>query len=91
MLKWFFSWKINLYIINLIKFNEGMDAEVGADDISPVLNYVFIKAHPYKLYTDVEFIKIFSEFNDQSGNIIANIEGMYKIIINSNPDEFKKR
>jgi len=83
--------KINLYIINLIKFNEGMDAEVGADDISPVLNYVFIKAHPYKLYTDVEFIKIFSEFNDQSGNIIANIEGMYKIIINSNPDEFKKR
>ena len=90
--------KIILYIINLIKFNEGMDTEVGADDINPVLNYVFIKAHPYKLYTDVEFIKIFSEFNGQSDNNIANIEGMYKIVIESKsdsyhltPEEFRKR
>ena len=90
--------KIILYIINLIKFNEGMDTEVGADDINPVLNYAFIKAHPYKLYTDVEFIKIFSEFNGQSDNNIANIEGMYKIVIESKsdsyhltPEEFRKR
>jgi len=90
--------KIIEYIFNLIQFNEGMDAEIGADDISPVLNYAFIKAHPFKLYTDVEFIKIFSESNGQSDNNIANIEGMYKVVIDSKsdtyhvtPEEFRKR
>ena len=28
---------------NLIKFNEGIDKEVGAEDITPVLNYISIK------------------------------------------------
>jgi hypothetical protein len=90
--------KIIQYIFNLIQFNEGMDAEVGADDISPVLNYAFIKAHPFKLYTDLEFIKIFSESNGQTDNNIANIEGMYKIVIESKydsyhltPEEFRKK
>ena len=90
--------KIIQYIFNLIQFNEGMDVEIGADDISPVLNYAFIKAHPFKLYTDVEFIKIFSESNGQSDNNIANIEGMYKVVIDSKydsyhvtPEEFRKR
>ena len=90
--------KIIQYIFNLIQFNEGMDVEIGADDISPILNYAFIKAHPFKLYTDVEFIKIFSESNGQIDNNIANIEGMYKIVIDSKydsyqltPEEFRKK
>jgi len=90
--------KIILYIANLIRFNEGMDVEIGADNISPILNYALIKAHPFKLFTDLEFIKIFSESNGQSDNNIANIEGMYKIVIESKcdsyhltPEEFIKR
>ena len=90
--------KIILYIVNLIQFNEGMDADIGADDINPVLNYAFIKAHPFRIYTDIEFIKIFSESNGKPDKNIANIEGMYKIVIDSKydrfhltPEEFNKR
>jgi hypothetical protein len=41
------------YIVNLIKFNDGIDKEVGAEDITPVLNYVSIKAHPFRIYSDL--------------------------------------
>ena len=40
--------KIIEYVKSLIQFNEGLDKEVGADDITDVLNYVFIGAHPFK-------------------------------------------
>ena len=46
-------------IINLVKFNEGVDKQVGDDDIKPILYYAFINAHPFKIYTDIQFIKIF--------------------------------
>ena len=90
--------KIIGYIYNLIRFNEGMDAKIGADDITPILNYAFIKAHPLRIYTDLEFIKIFSEGNGQSENSINNIEGMYKVVMDSKydsyhvtPEEYRKR
>ena len=58
--------KIMTDIINLIKFNEGVDKDVegvdkdvGEDDIAPVLSYVFVNAQTFKIYADIEFIKIF--------------------------------
>ena len=45
---------INGYIVNLIKFNEGLDKEIGAEDVTPILNYVFINS--WLVY--VNFIKI---------------------------------
>ena len=74
-------------IINLIKFNEGVDKEVGEDDITPVLNYVFINAHPFKIYTDIEFIKIFLLEECKNDKNLENFESMYKLIIkDSNSD-----
>ena len=70
-------------VINLIKFNEGMDKEVGSDDITPVLNYVLIKSHPFRIYTDIEYIKIFSERNGEFENSLVNIISIYNLIINS--------
>ena len=90
--------KIIQYITNLIQFNERIDKEVGADDINPVLNYIFIKAHPFRIYTDVDFIKTFL---DESGDMncnLTNIEAMYNLILNSKaenfnltPEEYQKR
>ncbi len=80
--------KIIQYTTNLIQFNEGIDKEVGADDINPVLNYIFIKAHPFGIYTDIEFIK---SFIDRSGDMDCNltmIEGMYSLILNSKAENF---
>ena len=73
--------KIMAYVENLIKFNEGEDKEIGAEDITPVLNYVFIKAHPLNIYTDIEFIKIFSENEGKFENSLANIESMCNVIL----------
>ena len=72
--------KIFESVINLIRFNEGEDKEVGADDLTPILSFVAIKAHPFKIFTDIEFIKLFS---DSTGiNSITNIENIYASLIN---------
>ena len=78
--------KIMTDIINLIKFNEGVDKEVGEDDIVPVLSYVFVNAQPFKIYTDIEFIKIFLLDECKNDKNLENIESMYKLILkDSNP------
>ena len=89
--------KIFTYIINLIKFNVGEDKKPGAEDITPVLNYIFIKAHPFKIYTDIEFIKIFLNYEVNEYNI-TTIESMYSLIENTTyktfnlaPEEYERK
>ena len=89
--------KIFTYIINLIKFNEGEDIKPGAEDITPVLNYIFIKAHPFRIYTDIEFIKIFLNYEVNEYNI-ATIESIYSLIDNTSyktfnltPEEYERK
>ena len=90
--------KIMSFIETLIKFNEGIDKEIGAEDITPVLNYIFIKASPYEISTDIEFVKTFLNKNGQFENCLANIESMFDVIINCTAktfnmtdEEFNKR
>ena len=90
--------KIIDYIKCLIKFNESLNKEdIGPDDITPLLNYIFIKAHPFRIFTDLEFIKIFFE---EGENIyeLKQMESIYTLLLNysSNtfnltPEEYNKR
>ena len=80
--------KIKEYIISLIQFNEGIDKKIGADDIFPVLNYIFIQAHPLNIFTDLEFIKIFLVNNKNKEYNILNIKSIYKLILNYSPENF---
>ena len=80
--------KIMGYIDKLIKFNEGIDKEIGQEDITPVFNYVFIKACPYQISTNIEFVKAFLENNGLFENSIANFESMIDIVINSTAESF---
>ena len=73
------------YIKSLIKFNEGEDKEIGADDIGPVLNYVLIKAHPIKIHSYIKYIKIFLENNGSKDINLVNFESMLKGMINYTP------
>ena len=57
---------------NLIIFNEGDKKDISLDDATPVLFYIFIKAHPFKIYTDLEFIKLF--LDTKAGVIAFNIK-----------------
>ena len=87
------------YIKSLIKFNEGLDKEnIGVEDVIPILNYIFIKAHPYGIYTDLEFIKSFSYNNGQNDFLIKQLESIYKLLLsyspksfNLTPEEYKKK
>ena len=87
------------YIKSLIKFNEGLDKEIiGADDIIPVLNYIFIKAHPFRIFTDLEFIKIFFKSEYANNYEINQIQYMFELLIsytansfNLTPEEYRKR
>ena len=74
--------KILEYIISLIKFNEveKEDNDIGADDIAPILNYAFIKAHPFRIYSDIEFIKLFYGENEI---YLTNIESACLFIVES--------
>ena len=80
--------KIMDYIDNLIKFNEGIDKEIGAEDVTPVLNYIFIKAQPPRIYTDIEFIKLFLGDSGEYENALMNFKSMCKVIIDCNADTF---
>jgi len=80
--------KIMASVECLIKFNEGEDKEIGAEDVTPVLNYIFIKARPLNIYTDIEFIKAFSENNGKFENSLCNIESMCDVILDCNAKNF---
>ncbi len=75
-------------VINLIQFNEGMDKEVGADEITPVLNYICIKANPFQIYTDIEFIKLFTLNNGQDDESIMRLDTMNNLLLNGLNAEF---
>ena len=80
--------KIEEYIISLIQFNEGIDKEIGADDIFPVLNYIFIQAHPLNIFTDLEFIKIFLDDDKSLEYNLLQMESIYNIILNYSYKDF---
>ena len=80
--------KILEYTKNLIIFNEGEDKKPSQEDITPVLNYVFIKAHPYRIYTDIEFIKVFLSGSENNECNLANIESICSLILNTNNKTF---
>ena len=63
---------------NLIIFNEGDKKDISLDDATPVLFYIFIKAHHFKIYTDLEFIKLF--LDTKAGVIAFNIKQMESAI-----------
>ena len=65
------------YIKKLIKFNEE-DKEIGADDIGPVLNYVLIKGNPFRIHSDIEYIKIFLEDSGKNNQNLVYFESMLR-------------
>ena len=83
--------KIFVLIESLIRFNEGENKTMlGSDDITPVLNYAFIKAAPFRIYTDLEFVKIFLEIKEgQGGYDVNQLESAYTMLLSYKPQNFK--
>ena len=53
-----FMKNIFISIGNVVKFN-GENKELGVDDQLPILNYAFIKANPFPIYTNCKFMELF--------------------------------
>ena len=77
---------INLHNIfqainRLIKFNEG-DVAIGVDNQMPLLIYCFIKAKPWKIFTDSHFMKLYmgSKKNKSEDNELTQLLSICEII-----------
>ena len=83
--------KIFGYISVIVKFNdggEGENREVGAEDITPYLNYILIRACPVRIFSDIEYIKIFLKNEGKFEYDFLNVEMMCKNILNCTYQNF---
>ena len=78
-----FMKNIFISIGNVVKFN-GENKELGVDDQLPILNYSFIKAHPFPIYTNCKFMDLFlgSKKYRLEGNYLAQLFTICKFIEN---------
>ena len=72
------------YSSNIIGFNEGFDKKIGADDLVPLLNFIFIKVKPYMFISDIEYIKTFKSVLPYCDNDIVLFESIISKILNFN-------
>ena len=87
--KFDFIKKILELINNLIIFIEGDKKDISLDDVTPVLFYIFIKSHPTKICSDLEFIKLFLDYDKGSYSFnIGQIESAISMLTDCNEKNF---
>jgi hypothetical protein len=76
---------VNIFVSieNVVKFN-GDNKDIGVDDQLPILNYAFIKAHPFPMYTNCKYMELFlgSKKYRLEGNYLAQLFTICKFIEN---------
>ena len=80
--------KIFRCIYNLAQLNGDMID--GTDDSLPILNYAFIKAKPFCIYSDCKFMKLFlgEKKNKSEGHQLSQLIGICMQISEINADSF---
>ena len=77
------------YIINFNDEGEGKKrGDLGADDITPYLNYVLIRACPVRILSDFKYIDLFKRQKIDSEYNLFNIKIMCDEILNSTYDSY---
>jgi hypothetical protein len=78
--------KIFELIGKIVKVNddgEGGSKDIGAEDITPYLNFVLIRACPVKIFSDIKFVKFFLKDEGKMEYDFLNVEIMCKNILES--------
>lgn len=71
------------YVNKIISLKKGTKNDaIGADDIFPVLNYFLINAKPYKIITDINFIKTFKCILPPCDNDLIIFDSITKTLLN---------
>ena len=79
-------------INNTIKFSLGKEEDSGQDEIAPIFHYVTLKAHPKRMFSNINFIKCFlgdCNLTDSKGFLLSQIESAASFINNLNYEYLK--
>ena len=77
---------------NVIKFSNGSDSDAGQDEITPLFQYIIIKAQPKTIYTNIYYIKTLldeSELSGSKGFLITQMESAISYIDKLEPNSLK--
>ena len=77
---------------NTIKFSSGKDDDSGQDEMTPILQYIILKAHPKRMHSNINYIKCFlgdSNLTDSKGFLLSQIESAASYINNLNYEILK--
>ena len=77
-----------LYLINFNDEGEGKKRELGAEDIAPYLNFVLIRACPVRIFTDIEFVKLFMKNNEELPCDLVHVYKMCEYILDSTHETY---
>ena len=78
-------------INNTIKFSTGKNENAGQDEMTPVFQYITIKAHPKRFISNINYIKCFKDLS-QGGQIsflVTQLESTLTFIRNINRNQLK--
>ena len=78
--------KIFELIAFIIKFKdggEGDEREIGAEDITPFLNFILIRVCPVNILSDAKYMRLFMKNNEKMEYYLLSIETMSKSILES--------
>ena len=84
----------NAYVImnNTIKFSSGKNEDAGQDELTPLFQYILIKAQPDRLFSNINYIKcILSEadLRGERGFLVSQMESASSYILNITHEQLK--
>ena len=54
---------------NTIKFSSGKDDNAGQDELTPIFQYIIIKAQPQRIFSNINYIKCFLDDSGLTGEL----------------------
>ena len=78
-------------INNTIKFSSGKDDDSGQDEMTPIFQYIILKAHPKRMYSNINYLKCFlgDNLTDSRGFLLSQIESATSYIHNIDFEQLK--
>ena len=77
---------------NTIKFSSGKNESAGQDELTPIFQYIIIKAQPKRMFSNINYIKCFlgeKDLDGKLGFLLSQMESATSFIININHTDLK--
>ena len=77
---------------NTIKFSSGKNDDAGQDELTPIFQYIVIRAQPKRIHSDINYIKCFlgdSSLRGQEGFLVTQMESATSFISSINHEHLK--